>query len=96
MIFTEEVTFTSVDFVRNKEGVYVHKGQPLHIRFGKIESFGDGRIDLDNGNTMLVEEDAETIAKKIREKREEKDKYEGWLRDNERAGTTLPDDEEEA
>lgn len=91
MHVNKEIKLTMVDFERTKEGVYAHKGKVLFMAYEKIESFGDGHIDLDNGNTLLVEEDAETILALLDKKRAEVATMEKMTRAEDRLGMDAED-----
>lgn len=84
--FNDEIRLTQVDFYRNPEGVYVEKAEPLHVSYELIKSWGDGRIDLEGGNTVLVKEDAKTISRLRDEILARKEEYEVMLRIEDRLG----------
>lgn len=80
MHFSDKITLTQVEFDRNKEGVYLHKGSPLVVHALDIEKHGDGWIQMDGeGGEIRVEEDAETITKLILAKVKAEAKYNAYI-----------------
>lgn len=87
MHFNDKISLTQVDFDRNKEGVYLHKGSPLVVNALEIDQHGDGWIQMvGNTGTIRVEEDSDTITKLILAKVKEQARYDAYLRKEQAMG----------
>lgn len=94
MIFNPKVTFTKVSFRREQtEGAYISEGDRYSINAGKIDSFSSGLLFLDNGETVLVEEDWDQIDNILKKKLAEEEAYQAMLRDIQRLGVEPPQEE---
>jgi hypothetical protein len=92
MHFNEFIALNQVEFKRNEEGIYKHTPAPYHIPFNEVSSYGDGWVSF-GGNTVLVEEDAATIARLIDEKKSAKHAYDQARRLEDRMGVVIEEGE---
>jgi hypothetical protein len=81
MHFNTEATFTRVDFRRDDQtGVWKHHGVKWSIDHEDVNSWQSGQLTLKNGETIIVEEDWDSIKAILDLKREEKAEFEEYLR----------------
>lgn len=87
MFFNPKVKFMQLEFRREKkEGRYVSEPAPFGINYDKVDSFGDGVLKLDNGESIYVEQDYDQINAILESKIKEYEAYQKKVREIDRAG----------